>query len=182
MIDQIIPNHEFADSFFWDSPSGIAVIGADDKYIIVNDAYSRITGYMTNELSEKTWKMIVHPEDVPGLEKRAQDIQKHRIRRTQATVRKLTKHGKTVICDITIFAHFSQNVLTHWVVYAQVATNGMIEKIMKEKTDEGKFERFIRVVKENWPILLALAVWDFVTGGKIAELLRTISSAFKVFS
>jgi nucleoside-diphosphate-sugar epimerase len=32
---------------------------------------------MTNELSEKTWKTIVHPEDVHGLEKRADEIKKH---------------------------------------------------------------------------------------------------------
>ncbi|GIM89221.1 PAS domain S-box protein [Paractinoplanes toevensis] len=55
---------------FQNSPLGLTLIGLNDpdrgRYLQVNPAMSAITGYRADELTEMTYKELMHPSDVPA--------------------------------------------------------------------------------------------------------------------
>jgi PAS domain S-box-containing protein len=50
---------------FDQSPIGASILSLDYRFLRVNDALCRITGYAESELLDKTMLEITHPEDVP---------------------------------------------------------------------------------------------------------------------
>ena len=49
---------------FEEGPSGMAIVGADDRYIQANAAFCEMLGYTQEELTSLTFKDITHPEHV----------------------------------------------------------------------------------------------------------------------
>ena len=50
---------------FDQSPIGASILSLDYRFLRVNDALARITGYAQSELLEKSMLEVTHPEDVP---------------------------------------------------------------------------------------------------------------------
>jgi PAS domain S-box-containing protein len=51
-------------SAFDRAPIGMSVVGLDGRWLRVNDAYCRMLGYAREELLEKTFRDLTHPDDV----------------------------------------------------------------------------------------------------------------------
>ncbi len=51
-------------SAFDHAPIGMSVVGADGKWLRVNDAYCRMLGYSREEMTSKTFRELTHPDDV----------------------------------------------------------------------------------------------------------------------
>lgn len=82
-------------AIFEAAPAGIAVQTVDGRYVRVNQAYRDILGYSEDELRQRTWRDVTHPDDVGATQEnddnvlatnRSSVIEKRYIRRDGHTV------------------------------------------------------------------------------------------------
>jgi PAS domain S-box-containing protein len=65
--------HRFKDAFD-NAPIGVAVVALDGRWLEINRALCRITGYSEEELLRKTFQDITHPDDLAGDLEQAQRL------------------------------------------------------------------------------------------------------------
>lgn len=53
---------------------GMAMVAPDGRWLQVNDAMTRLLGFSKQELLERTWRDVTHPEDVPRDEEAKLDM------------------------------------------------------------------------------------------------------------
>ncbi|AFZ15109.1 response regulator receiver modulated diguanylate cyclase/phosphodiesterase with PAS/PAC sensor(s) [Crinalium epipsammum PCC 9333] len=78
------------------APIGIAIQTLDGKFIRVNKAFCETSGYPSEELLEKTWMDISHPDDIAVALAYHQKLYQGEISDFQIESRHLTKDGKVV--------------------------------------------------------------------------------------
>ena len=61
------------------APIGMALQGMDGRYLQVNEALCRITGYSEAELLARRWQDITHPDDLDADEQQAQRVEEGEI-------------------------------------------------------------------------------------------------------
>lgn len=57
-------NHQLYEKIFHEGPLGIAVVGLDFRFMEVNEAFCKITGYSSDELKTMKFTDITHPDDI----------------------------------------------------------------------------------------------------------------------
>src|SRR5579859_1180418 len=63
--DAVVPTGDaLFDSLFDQSAAGIGIVSLDGRFLRVNPAFCRITGYSEEELENKTFLELTHPEDI----------------------------------------------------------------------------------------------------------------------
>ena len=63
--DAVIPSGDaLFDSIFDQSAAGIGIVSLDGRFVRVNPAFCRITGYSAEELHDKTFLELTYPEDL----------------------------------------------------------------------------------------------------------------------
>ncbi len=63
--DAVIPSGDaLFDSIFDQSAAGIGIVSLDGRFVRVNPAFCRITGYTAEELHDKTFLELTYPEDL----------------------------------------------------------------------------------------------------------------------
>ncbi len=78
------------------APIGIAIQTLDGKFIRVNKAFCETSGYTSEELLEKTWMDISHPDDIAVALAYHQKLYQGEIWDFQIESRHLTRDGKVV--------------------------------------------------------------------------------------
>lgn len=145
------------------SPFGIVMTDIDFKFIMVNDAYTKITGYTEEELVTKTFKDITYTEDkekdIPSimmLMKKELDVYK-------TIKRYVRKDGKIIWASMTITSIFSED--------GQFLYNvGVIEDITERKKSEDKLSKLTERLNLattasqlgiwDWDIINNEIIWD----------------------
>ncbi len=59
---------------FENAPIGMCLLDLNGYYVIVNQAFSQMLGYTPQQLTQKTYRDITHPDDLPKNKKWFQDI------------------------------------------------------------------------------------------------------------
>jgi diguanylate cyclase (GGDEF)-like protein/PAS domain S-box-containing protein len=78
------------------APIGIAMQTLDGKFMRVNQAFCETSGYTSEELLNKTWRDITHPDDVGVALAFYQKLYQGEISDFQTESRSLTKDGKVI--------------------------------------------------------------------------------------
>ncbi len=83
-------------SLFDQAPVGAAIVSLDYRFVRVNDALCRITGYSTEELLARGFPEITHPEDIAADVANAQLLVAGKINRYSMDKRYIRKTGEPV--------------------------------------------------------------------------------------
>jgi PAS domain S-box-containing protein len=154
---------------FENAATGIARIDRYGHFIMVNDKVAEITGYTKEELLQKTFQEITHPDDLEPDLKQAEAIYKGEISSYSMEKRYIRKDGSTVWIKLTGSAVFDESGNFEMFV-------GIIDDISgKKKTEEalrkslqeykiasaaakiGSFYRNLQTGEDHWsPEFLAL--------------------------
>ncbi|MGB3205417.1 MAG: EAL domain-containing protein [Crinalium sp.] len=78
------------------APIGIAIQTLDGKFIRINQAFCETSGYSSEELLDKTWIDLSHPDDIASTLTLHQKLHQREISDFQTESRYLTKDGKVV--------------------------------------------------------------------------------------
>ena len=98
------PLHPLQDPFYatvMAAPVGIAPVGLDGHFLLLNDAACEITGYPREELLRRTFAEITHPEDLEADWVEARRLREGAITRSSREKRYVHKNGAPVWVLVT---------------------------------------------------------------------------------
>jgi PAS domain S-box-containing protein len=95
-------NNELLDSLFAQEATGIAVTTLEGRFLRVNRALCRMTGYTEEELLERTFRDITHPDDVEPCENRRQQLLSGQAAGHTLDKRYVRKDGKLIWVQIVV--------------------------------------------------------------------------------
>ncbi len=84
---------------------GMAHIGIDDHWLLVNDKLCRILGYSAEELRQLTLRDVTHPEDISACERNCQLLRAGAVDTYTADERYLRKDGTALWVELTLSLH-----------------------------------------------------------------------------
>ena len=116
------PNELF-ELTFEQAPIGIALVGPDGRWLRVNAALCRLTGYTSEELLARTFQEITYPDDVaPDLALR-DELLADRIRQYELEKRYIRKDGSVVWVRVIVsLAHERDGSPLHFIVHVEDIT------------------------------------------------------------
>jgi diguanylate cyclase (GGDEF)-like protein/PAS domain S-box-containing protein len=86
---------------FDDAPIGMAIVGLDGRWLRVNDTLCEITGYAREELLDRTFGDITHPEDVERSFKTLEEVQSGDARTVRFEKRYVHPNGRIVWVNVS---------------------------------------------------------------------------------
>jgi len=170
---------------FDQSPIGASILGLDYRFLRVNDALCRITGYAESELLEKTMVEITHPEDVAETIDWAERLLTGEFDRYEIDKRYVRQDGGTV------WVHLSVRLIRDEAgrpLYFMPIVQDVTERILAEREMRGLLaekeslrlnleaifraipdaivvvDTKMRVIKTNRPLTDVCFVGDILTG------------------
>jgi PAS domain S-box-containing protein len=88
---------------FENAPVGIASVAPDGRWLTANEAMCRLLGYPADELTTKSYRDILHPDDLAAAAARLEEMCLGKIERFDATDRRfLHKNGTIVWVMLTV--------------------------------------------------------------------------------
>lgn len=166
----------------------LACVGRDNRFIWINDAWSRLLGYAPSELYEKTWIDITSTEDVGGGMQAVLEVINGGRDEYYLEKSYLRKDGSELPVAITVhrFPISSPEPLICFIVEAidksrdytvkilqsevQVLKESLLtieKRIEKESREDLFFDIFLPYVRQHWGIITFLAS---AAGGLIAGI------------
>ena len=100
--DALRESEERFRSTFEHAPIGMAHVSLNGRWLRVNDALCRITGYSRSELLEKTFGDVTHPDDLDKSWEHLQSLLKGEVPSYSMEKRYLRKDGSLVWVEITV--------------------------------------------------------------------------------
>jgi len=91
-------------SFFENSPIGLAIVGSDHRFLLVNRAFTQITKYSYSELLSKKFDDITHPEDLKSDKEDADRCIRGEIDGYEILKRYLTKDDLSIWINLSVRA------------------------------------------------------------------------------
>jgi diguanylate cyclase (GGDEF)-like protein/PAS domain S-box-containing protein len=86
---------------FDDAPIGMAIVALDGRWLRVNATLCGITGYAENELLDRTFKDITHPDDLERNTRDLDELLSGRARSVRMEKRYLRPNGRTVWVNVS---------------------------------------------------------------------------------
>ncbi len=125
---------ELVETAFSDAPIGIALVALDGRWIKVNRILCEITGFSQDELLERTFPEITHPDDLASDLEYARQLREGAIGAYQMEKRYITSAGKV------IWAHLSVSLVRDHAGQPQHFI-AQIKDISQRKADELELRR-----------------------------------------
>ena len=91
-------------SFFENSPVGLAIVATDHRFLLVNRSFTQITKYSYSELLSKKFDDITHPKDLKSDEEDADRCLKGEIDGYEMLKRYITKDDMSVWVNLNVRA------------------------------------------------------------------------------
>lgn len=104
IYEELRNNEERFRSAFEHSRVGMNILDSELKYTHVNDAFCQITGYTREELINKNFKVMTHPDDLEKNMKLADSLLAGKIDCYHMEKRYYHKSGKIIWVDLTVSA------------------------------------------------------------------------------
>jgi len=134
-------------SIFENSSVGIALVGLDGKYWMVNQALCMILGYNPDELIDKTFYQFTHPEDLEISGSALQNIIKYEKKEFNFNTRYIHKEGRIIWAEVSIsLLHDEENNPLYFITHVKDIT----ERVFAETQIRENEEKF-RIAFDNAP-------------------------------
>ena len=86
---------------FENSTAGVALVGLDSKYLMVNPAFCEIHGYSAEELLKMNFFQVTHPDDIELSRKTAEEVARGGSKSTRFFKRYIHKDGHTIWAEVS---------------------------------------------------------------------------------
>lgn len=154
-------------TFFENAPFGLALVGVDRKLVHVNPAMTRLLGYSEDELRERTWDSLTHPDDAPENLELFEELRQGKRQGFQFEKRYLRRDGSAVWVKVTASAAHDPSGL--WLM-------GVIEDITELVAARQKREQAVLELGRQVRALRVLHATVVASrAGACEQLLRTVA-------
>jgi PAS domain S-box-containing protein len=156
------------------APIGIATSGPDSVFISANEAFCNIVGYTEEELKERTFSDITHPEDLEKSSELVNDLASGKLSTFNIEKRYIKKDGTVIVGKISCSAiRDSEGAVRLFIAELEdITEQTMAEKALKES------ESLYRNIIEHSPNFILLVDND----GKIVDCNEKVLSLLNLGS
>ncbi|RTL51353.1 MAG: PAS domain S-box protein [Rhodocyclaceae bacterium] len=150
MRDELLQSETRFQLVFEQAAVGMALIGPDGHWTLVNSKACEIVGYSNEEFQQRTFLDITHPDDVNISRKQMKRLTARELESYSLEKRYLRKDGTAIWCDVTVAAIWkADGTPEHFIT--------VIEDIQRRKEAEAELkdseQRFRRMIDEMpWPL------------------------------
>lgn len=118
---------------------GMALVSPDGYFMKINQSFCKLTGYSEEELKNKTFREITHPDDIDADMKNARKLLAGKIKNYQIEKRYITKSGGYIRVRLSVsMVHDAQGGPLYTIKQVQdITTETKIEESLRES--EQKF-------------------------------------------
>lgn len=126
-------DNRYRDVLFTHAPVGIAYVDPQGRFLEVNDAFCKYTGYSESELKTMKFQAITEPRDLQGDLTMIQKLREREADDYTMTKRYITKQGKTFWATIYVKAiRKFDGELDHFISHVLPLPNGGKFKVEEE--------------------------------------------------
>ncbi len=146
LMEQLKESEERFRGIFEEAPIGIGAIGRDGRFLRVNEAFCRMSGYSAAELTGKTLGELTHPDDAGNHLRLVEEVIDGRSPSFHRDQRYRTKAGKTFWGHLTVTALRTKKGTTPYALAmvedvserkrADVIRTRLLDKIMVVQEEE----------------------------------------------
>jgi PAS domain S-box-containing protein len=136
--ENILENERKFRAFFENSPIGKSITGIDGK-MQVNNSFCKITGYSKEELQDKKWEDITHPDDIKLSKDFINSLIEGKLQQARFEKRYINKNGNIVWVDISTYLQRDNKGTPQFFITSVI-------DITKRKQDE---EKIIKALAEK---------------------------------
>ncbi len=172
------------DIVFEQAAIGIAYIAANGRWLQVNQKLCDIVGYSREELLEKSFQDITHPDDLPASLERFRRLQAGEIQTCSLEKRYFHKSGRLVWTNVTVsVVHGDADVIVHQIAFVEDITARKqaeaerIDLLQREQTARTEAEA-VTLRLETMLETMAEAVLVYDREGKIIFASTTAQEIF----
>lgn len=137
-------------SLFEFSPLGKSITGIDGS-IKINKAFSEILGYSLDELKEKKWQEITHPDDIQESSNIVKALLDGKVTNANYEKRYIHKNGNLIWTEVTTALKRDKNNQPE---YFLTSINDITNR-KKENEAQEKQNAYIKMILDNLPIGIA---------------------------
>lgn len=135
--EEILIKEQRFRSIFENSSLGIALVGLNGKYLMVNDALCQIMGYSPEEMEHLTLFQLTHPEDIDLSSNLMDNLIKERGGIRNQTKRYIHKEGKTIWAEISSrIIYNSDNKPLYFITHINDITERKIAEDIRKENEE----------------------------------------------
>ena len=193
---QTVNDANIPQSFFYEAslkaPYAIAAIGIDSKFLWVNEAFCKLTGYAEVELTTLSWPDITFQEDIGSDLLEVNKVLKGETNHYTLTKKYIKKNGDLLDIELLVYRYPPEGDVLMFIAYvgSLMTTDVYIKKVivelseMKEKYNNciKEFEdpnRLFKLIKNavtaNWGIITTVfSVVTAVVGWICSILMKEI--------
>lgn len=148
MDNEKIDTESLFRTIFFDSVIGMSVVGVDSRFKAVNRAFSEYVGYSEDELKQKCFLDITHPDDVAAGSEIVRKLLSGEVRSTHFEKRYTHKNGNFLWAMVYVMAVYDQNERPKYFI-SQVLDIRERKSFEVEKERLFDYERTLRVNAEK---------------------------------
>jgi len=142
----IIESEERLRATVMNAPIGIATSGPDSVFISANEAFCNIVGYTEEELKERTFSDITHPEDLEKSSELVNDLASGKLSTFNIEKRYIKKDGTVIVGKINCSAIRDYEGAVRLFV---AELEDITEKTMSEKALKESEERYRSIIEHS---------------------------------
>jgi PAS domain S-box len=135
--EEILIKEQRFRSIFENSSLGIALVGLNGKYLMVNSALCEIMGYTEEEMQQLTLFQITHPDDIDLSDNLMERLIKEKETVISQTKRYIHKEGKTIWAEISSrLIYNADNIPLYFITHINDITERKIAEDLKKENEE----------------------------------------------
>ncbi len=142
--------------FFESDLIGMAEITPKKEWITFNNKLCSILGYPANELIQKTWDTLTHPDDLKIEMKLFNDVIVHKNSAYSIEKRFVRKDGSSIYCKVAVKAILNpQGQITHLVkLIEDISTRKQIEKdLLESRSTLRRAQQIAKLGSWSWTLM-----------------------------
>jgi PAS domain S-box-containing protein len=138
-------------SIFEHSMAGIALVGLEGQYLMVNPAFSKIFGYSSDEFLKTDFLKLTHPDDAEYSRQVMRAVLDQNGNQVQFTKRYLHRDGHTIWAEVSsTLVHGPGGALLHFITHV----NDITQRRLAEQALRAAHDEIVTII-DNIPIYIA---------------------------
>lgn len=169
-------SEEILDTIWHTSDKGYALVSEQGRFLKANDAFCDIVEYTENQLKEKSFQDITHPEDIDYDNELAKEVVLGLRRTYEMKKRYITKTGKIVWVKLKVNPFKDGNHFKFFISQISCVINIEMPKIIRNQTYDSSISFGFKLgylIRKYWVQIVGVISGIWIALKHLPDLIKT---------